>query len=157
MKKEFLLVALLGFGCSDVEAVAKLESAVIHGAVEAEITCAPTPNTQVVTGCSSGTPYTNYRLKISKLLDESYLVKYNIPNFGLSSTELISKGSPLEITEPMPSATHMVITIGEGDVTFVDEYYFCASYSTSGTGTITVDLGAVYCDGFNLEAFGVEE
>jgi hypothetical protein len=150
MRKLLILSALLGLGCDDPEVVAKVEGALVRGAVEAHVECA---QLVVFTGCSNSAQ-SNMRLRASKLLDGSSLVSW-VPNTNYY--EFITQFNPRGST--VASCKNQVcIELADGVGDFVgDEYDICQMAGQSwSSGPVSGELDLSSCSGFNLEAFGVE-
>lgn len=144
MVKKTVLAAALAFGCDDPEVSGKVESLLLHGAVEASIRC-ESEYSYIGYG---GSPIP-YVYKADRFVDGSIMV------------QLLSANHFKFWNRNDAEAEDAVVTYGNGPSELVFEAHdgnltaFCPG-CTSPTDVADVDSIDVACTGFNLAAFGVE-
>lgn len=140
-------------GCDDPEVQDKVESILLHGAVQAEAYC---KTNSAFSECSGQlTSHTNFRAHLFQ--DNSSLLQAYIPynpNSDLPQVvQFNSRSEGIVAAHRLPNGNHLwQAEVNEGD--FVIEGICTGLGNAPFTKTINID-SSMTCTGFNLEAFGI--
>lgn len=150
MRGALCLLALLVFGCDDVEVAARATNVLEHGIVQARIECLGIP-------ANSGAWPTSF--KIQKLQDGSTITTGNFTHGGPILTTFCARDEACAQVvavgvAPGTSVHPLVCPFASIDSVRVDDDTL--EYCLDNIGVYETFSTATYCTGFNLEAFGVE-
>lgn len=137
MKRLLLISALLGIGCDDPGAADVATSVLVHGAASAHITCSGTFN-----GTGSGSYRATKMQDGSCLASGAYLLSYpSGAAFSRAATQFSPRGESGADVCAVEIPDSFTMSADDGDWKF--------------TGFGAAKAIAIFCTGFNLEAFGV--